>query len=240
MPPLASHSSARRARERRAVKTHLEPFGDTAFRVRLPGRVNAPALQGALRSHPRVVDAVVTEGHALVVFDPASPPDGLDDALARAMAGADPGDCLALRELPACKDVLAGVSGAPGRAHVIRVRYDGEDLSEVAHTVGATREDVIAMHAAALYVVRAVGFLPGFAYLRGLDPRLTVPRRKTPRPRVPPQSVAVAGPYTGVYPYASPGGWNLIGTAVDFMPFDVDAGALLALGDSVTFAPVSA
>jgi UPF0271 protein len=209
------------------VKTHLEPFGDAAFRVRLPGRVNAPALLGALRSLPRVVDAVVTEGHALVVFDPASPPDGLDDALARAMAGAD--------------------SGAPGhagsrvrayRAHVIRVRYDGEDLSEVAHAVGATREDVIAMHAAAVYVVRAVGFLPGFAYLRGLDPRLTVPRRETPRPRVSARSVAVAGPYTGVYPYASPGGWNLIGTAVDFMPFDVEAGAQLALGDSVTFAPV--
>jgi UPF0271 protein len=207
----------------------FEPFGDAAFRVRLTGGVNAPALLAALRSHPRVVDAVVTEGHALVVFDPASPPDGLDDVLARAIAVPDsrtPGH--AGNRVRACP------------AHVIRVRYDGEDLSEVAQAVGASREEVIAMHAAAVYVVRAVGFLPGFAYLRGLDPRLTVPRRPTPRARVSPRSVAVAGPYTGVYPYASPGGWNLIGTAVDFMPFDVDAGARLALGDSVTFAPVGA
>jgi len=77
--------------------------------------------------------------------------------------------------------------------------------------------------------------LPGFAYLRALDPRLVLPRRATPRPRVPALSVAIAGPYTGLYPFASPGGWHLLGTAVGFAPFDAHTGAAMSLGDRVRF-----
>ena len=88
------------------------------------------------------------------------------------------------------------------------------------------------------YVVAAIGFLPGFAYLRGLDARLVVPRRAAPRTRVEALSVAIAGPYAGVYPFESPGGWNLLGTAVGFSPFDARAGAVLALGDRVRFVEV--
>jgi KipI family sensor histidine kinase inhibitor len=77
--------------------------------------------------------------------------------------------------------------------------------------------------------------MPGFAYLRGLDPRLVIPRRATPRPRVPAGAVAIGGPYTGVYPLASPGGWHLLGTAIGAALFDVRSGATLALGDRVTF-----
>jgi UPF0271 protein len=112
-------------------------------------------------------------------------------------------------------------------------------LSDVARQIGASQEDVISLHTAAEYVVAMVGFLPGFAYLRGLDLRLVVPRRPTPRPRVSARSVAIGGPYTGVYPHASPGGWHVIGTAPDFISFDVRRGASLAVGDRVRFTPVA-
>src|SRR5579884_4481111 len=165
-------------------------FGDAALRAALPGPLDARALLDALRRLPGAIDAVVTEGHALVTFDPAAPPGDLEDALARAIAEAP------LR--PA----------APGRAHRVRVRYDGEDLDEVARRAGVSPRELVAIHAAGTYAVATVGFMPGFAYLRGVDPRIAVPRRPSPRARVPPLAVALAGPYTGVYPFASPGGWN--------------------------------
>jgi UPF0271 protein len=195
----------------------LEPFGDAAFRVRLPDdEGDRRALLAALRAHDRVVDAVVTERHALVTFDPAAAPEGLEAVFDAAIHGAAP-------------------SPAAVRDHVVRVRYDGEDIAAVAAAIGRTPPEVIALHAGRPYTVASIGFLPGFAYLQGLDPSLVVARRATPRPRVPARSVAIAGPYTGVYPFASPGGWNLLGTAVDFTPFDAEGGARLALGDRVTF-----
>jgi UPF0271 protein len=117
------------------------------------------------------------------------------------------------------------------------VRYDGPDLDGVARAAGMTRADVVRAHASRLYDVALMGFLPGFAYLRGLDPRLSMPRRGTPRARVAALSVGIAGPYTGIYPFASPGGWNLLGTVVGFEPFDAATGARLQLGDRVRFAP---
>ena len=97
---------------------------------------------------------------------------------------------------------------------------------------------MVALHAASTYVVATIGFLPGFAYLRGLDAHLVLPRRSSPRARVPALAVGIAGPYAGVYPFASPGGWHLLGTAVGFTPFDARRGATLALGDRVRFVPV--
>jgi UPF0271 protein len=120
---------------------------------------------------------------------------------------------------------------------VVRVRYDGADLLAIAHASGLTREEVVAAHCGRTYEVALVGFLPGFAYLRALAPQLVLPRRATPRPRVPALSVAIAGPYTGVYPFASPGGWHLLGVAVGFAPFDPRRGATMALGDRVRFVP---
>jgi UPF0271 protein len=157
----------------------------------------------------------VTERHALVAFDPGLPPLDVADAIARALSEPSP-------------------ATAPSE-HRIHVRYDGADLDEVAAMTRLSRAEVIAIHSQSAYVVAAVGFLPGFAYLRGTDGRLIVPRRERPRPRVEPLSVAIAGPYTGVYPFPSPGGWNLVGTAVGFAPFDPRSGATLALGDRVRF-----
>jgi UPF0271 protein len=200
------------------VSVVLEEFGDAACRARLPEGANGRAVLEALRALPGVRDAVVSERHALVVFDPAAPPEGVGAAIARALD--------------------AGPAATPTREHVIAVRYDGPDLGEAAALAGVSADELTAIHASAEYVVAAIGFLPGFAYLRGLDPRLVVPRRATPRPRVAPLSLGMAGPYTGVYPFASSGGWNLIGTAIGFTPFDArggHAGARLALGDRVRF-----
>jgi KipI family sensor histidine kinase inhibitor len=113
---------------------------------------------------------------------------------------------------------------------------DGPDLAEVADACGLSAAEVCERHAAAEYVVCFVGFLPGFPYLGLLDPALRVPRRRTPRPRVPAGSVAIAGEYTGVYPWASPGGWHLIGrTDVTLFDLDADPPARLAPGNRVRF-----
>jgi KipI family sensor histidine kinase inhibitor len=122
--------------------------------------------------------------------------------------------------------------------HVIPVRYDGQDIDEVAERLGMSRQDVAGRHAAREYRVLALGFLPGWAYLGPLDPSLALPRRSTPRTRVPAGSVAIMGAQTGVYPQVSPGGWHLIGTTKTVL---FDAGreppTLFRAGDRVQFVP---
>src|ERR1700679_1692155 len=182
----------------------LQPFGDTAWRARLPegrGGAGRRGLLEALRALPHVVDVVVTEQHALVVLAAGVALEGTREAVARAIEGAS------APERP-------GSAGSKAREHAVVVRYDGEDLAAVAAASALSPAEVVALHAAVTYEVAVVGFQPGFAYLRELDPRLVLPRRASPRPRVPALSVAIAGPYTGVYPFASPGGWHLLGTAV--------------------------
>ena len=94
----------------------------------------------------------------------------------------------------------------------VPVDYAGADLSEVAARTGLTPDEVIAAHQAPTYRVVLIGMAPGFYYLAGGDPRLQVPRRRTPRTDVPKGSVGLAGELTGIYPRLGPGGWQLIGT----------------------------
>lgn len=93
----------------------------------------------------------------------------------------------------------------------IPVKYDGEDLKYACTQTGFSEEELIELHTAPLYRVFMMGFLPGFAYLGGMDKRLAVPRRASPRLKVPVGSVGIAGEQTGIYPMESPGGWQLIG-----------------------------
>jgi KipI family sensor histidine kinase inhibitor len=95
--------------------------------------------------------------------------------------------------------------------HVIDVRYDGEDLDEVARLTGLDVAGVVAAHTGAPWRVAFCGFAPGFSYLVGGDPRLRVPRRDEARVRVPAGAVAIAGEFSSIYPRASPGGWQLLG-----------------------------
>jgi allophanate hydrolase subunit 1 len=114
--------------------------------------------------------------------------------------------------------------------------YDGDDLDDVARLWGTDRAGVAAIHAGTEFRVAFCGFAPGFAYLTGLAPRYHVPRRPSPRTRVPAGTVALAGPYSGIYPTASPGGWQCIGrTEAVLFDLEVDPPALLTPGAAVRF-----
>ena len=127
-------------------------------------------------------------------------------------------------------------SRAAGAAVVVEVRYDGPDLAEVARLAGLTEREVIERHTAAEYAVAFCGFSPGFGFLTGADPALHLPRRSTPRTRVPAGAVGLAGEFTGVYPRESPGGWQLIGhTDLPIWDTDRDPPALLRPGTPVRF-----
>ena len=126
---------------------------------------------------------------------------------------------------------------APEVGHLeLPVTYDGEDLTEVGRLTGLGERGVVEAHVGQEWTVAFCGFAPGFGYLVGTDDRLTVPRRATPRTRVPARSVALAGEFTGVYPRESPGGWQLIGhTTVQPWDLDRDPPALLVPGVRVRF-----
>ncbi|WP_175409492.1 5-oxoprolinase subunit PxpB [Streptomyces sp. TRM64462] len=174
------------------------------------------------------------------------------EVLRRRAAGALP----AVREVvPAARTVLldgvdepralaariAGWRPEPLHARVepvveVPVRYDGPDVAEVAAVWGVAPGEVGRVHAAGEYRVAFCGFAPGFGYLTGLPERYEVPRRATPRTAVPAGSVALAGPYTGVYPRSSPGGWQIVGTT-DAVLWDPgrEPAALLTPGARVRF-----
>lgn len=123
---------------------------------------------------------------------------------------------------------------------IVRVAYDGEDLAEVARQLNLSESDVVAIHAGRTYRVYAMGFTPGFPFMGFLDDRLHLPRRSVPRARVEPNSVAIAKGQTGVYPLPSPGGWHILGTALETL-YDPtrDRPFLLEPGANVRFVPSS-
>jgi len=179
---------------------------------------NAAAVRVARRllSEPGLVDVVPGHRTVLVTWD-GEPPEVIELAEA------------------ALRDDQAPPTGASVE---IPVRYDGPDLEEVAGLTALSPEEVAARHLRAEYVVGFLGFAPGFAYLLGGDERLGVERRAEPRERVPAGSVGLAGPYSGIYPRESPGGWQLIGSTTAVL-FDAtrDPPALLSPGDRVRFVP---
>jgi KipI family sensor histidine kinase inhibitor len=191
--------------------TAWQPLGDRAIRFARP-RVAPHAIVDAVRAWPGVVDVVVA-AHDIAAYFEREP-------------AIDPTWIASLDALP--------IHDTRGRDVELRCVYDGEDLAEVARACNLDVADVVARHAAATYTVETIGFAPGFAYLAGLDARLELPRRATPRPRVPAGSIGIAGPHTAVYPFDSPGGWHLIGRVID-APMFTAAGPRLAYGDRVRF-----
>lgn len=118
----------------------------------------------------------------------------------------------------------------------IPVFYDGEDLSYVADYHQISEAQVIELHTAPTYRVYMMGFLPGFAYMGGLDARIATPRRANPRTKVPAGSVGIAGNQTGIYPSESPGGWQLIGrTELELYTPNATEITLLKAGDLIKF-----
>ncbi|MFI8349726.1 5-oxoprolinase subunit PxpB [Streptomyces sp. NPDC085596] len=151
--------------------------------------------------------------------------DGVDDPVRRAAE-------LTAAEVPPAPPAASAPVELP-------VRYDGPDLAEVAARWGVSAREVAEIHADTEFTVAFCGFAPGFGYLTGLPEHRYVPRRATPRTAVPAGSVALAGPYTGVYPRSSPGGWQLIGrTEAVLWDTAREPAALLAPGTRVRFVPV--
>jgi KipI family sensor histidine kinase inhibitor len=166
---------------------------------------------------------------------PAEGRPGLRSVLVTPDPGADLAALVqALTALPA-----DSATAPPGRLVDIPVRYDGEDLPEVAGRLGLGVREVVARHSAPIYTVACLGFSRGFPYLEGLDPSLWLPRRDSPRARVPAGAVAIAADQAGIYPQAMPGGWHVLGRT-DAVLFDESAEppAMLAPGDQVRFVPL--
>ncbi len=115
----------------------------------------------------------------------------------------------------------------------------GEDLPFVAAHAGITPEEAVRIHSAFAYRIYMLGFLPGFTYLGGLHSRIHTPRLTTPRTRIPAGSVGIGGEQTGIYPIASPGGWQLIGRT-PLRPYDPrrETPILFEAGDYLKFLPV--
>ncbi|MGL4399666.1 MAG: 5-oxoprolinase subunit PxpB [Luteolibacter sp.] len=206
----------------------LKPLGDRAWLVEFPGLTGQPALARVMG----LVDALAGDRPTTVLDVVAS-----FDSLAVHFSGGDGLDVFHWIQSVIVVDRL------PQGAEIqIPVCYGGEygpDLEEVAERTGLPAEEVIALHAGTVYTVAAVGFSPGFPYLLGLPKRLWLPRRATPRLAVPAGSVAVAGGQAGIYPFTSPGGWQVLGrTAVSLFDASLPRPALLRAGDRVRFVAV--
>ena len=225
----------------RDTKLQVEALGDRALLILLgkgidPG-VNDQVhrLAALLRAErlPGVHDLVPAYATLTVHYDPAAWSGGQ----------VPPHEVLSSEILRLWKSARTEAFPAPRQVE-IPVCYGGEfgpDLAEVASLCALSEAEVIARHTAAEYRVYMIGFSPGFAYLGGLDATIAAPRRGTPRLKVPAGSVGIAGLQTGIYPLASPGGWQIIGQTPKhlFLPAQ-EPPCLLGPGDRLRFVSIDA
>jgi len=204
--------------------------GDSALVAEFPGRIDpdvnerATALAMHLRARWGAILRDVVVGYCTVTayFDPLRVDAPWLESEIR--AGAEQPS-----EAPQRRDAVVDVP----------VFYEADlapDLDDVAAFGGCSPDEVVALHTGRTYRVYMVGFVPGFAYLAEVDPRIAAPRRGTPRTAVPAGSVAIAGGQTGIYPAVTPGGWNIIGrTARKAYDPARPNPFLLQVGDQVRF-----
>lgn len=201
----------------RAVVLELEPPISLLSQQRIWG------LTARLRERPEVREAIPGMNNLTILL--AEPQAVALDAIERLQRWWEESESL----VPEARQV---------EIPVIYGGADGPDLAGVARHTGLTPQQVVEAHASAHYIVYFLGFLPGFSYLGGMPPQLATPRHGEPRLQVPAGSVGIAGEQTGIYPLASPGGWQLIGRTPSrlFMP-EQQPPTLLQPGDSVRFVP---
>lgn len=200
-------------------------FGD-AIDPELNRRVRRLQLAIQEVGLPEVVETVPTYRSLLVCYRPAQ---------------TSPAELMAKLEVLA-GDIQGGQLPEPTITE-IPTAYGGEygpDLDFVAEHNGLSPDEVIHLHVGRAYLIYMLGFIPGFAYLGGISPRIAAPRLATPRAKIPAGSVGIAGSQTGVYPAESPGGWRLIGrTPIELFDPHKEPPALLHAGNYVRFVPVS-
>ncbi|WP_448609008.1 5-oxoprolinase subunit B family protein [Geodermatophilus sp. URMC 60] len=195
------------------------PSGSTALLVELDDLDDVLGLYAALTAEPveGVVDVVPAARTVLLVTDPA------------------------VTTLAAAEQAVRRTTPRPGRRDggelvELPVVYDGSDLGDVAAHLGIPPDEVVRRHTGTEWTVAFCGFAPGFGYLTPDGEPWDIPRRDSPRTKVPPGSVALAGGFSGVYPRESPGGWQLVGrTDVAVFDVDRDPAALLRPGVRVRF-----
>lgn len=203
----------------------LRPSGTAAVLVECADLEEVLATYAAIRAAvdddrvTGVVDLVPAARTVLVVLDPhvTSP-----EQVGAALDGID------------VAEVAAGVSDDD--LLEVPVHYDGDDLADVAEILGCSPEEVVRRHTSGLWTVAFCGFAPGFGYLTADEGEWDLPRRESPRTKVPAGSVGLAAEFTGVYPRTSPGGWQLIGrTDLEVFDLDRDPPALLSPRRRVRF-----
>ncbi len=211
----------------------LLPVGEAALLVEFGREIDdqinerVQALAGLLvqRGYPWLVDLTPAFASLLVCYDPLKIEFCELCALVR-------------QELAA----IADTGAAERRVVEIPVCYEDEfapDMADMERLTGLSREEIIALHSGRDYKIYMLGFLPGFAYLGGLDDRIAAPRLDSPRVRIEPGSVGIGGAQTGVYPLASPGGWRLIGrTPLDLYDPRREEPVFYQAGDYIRFRPV--
>lgn len=207
--------------------------GDSGWLIELPERIDAAVNSRAIRiaraveqAGLPVTDIVVGYRSVMVYVDP----------LANGAAGVE-------RRLQEIAADPPGVETVRAASLEIPVCYDGPfgpDLADIAAFAQCSVDEVIERHLALEYRVFVVGFVPGFAYMASVDPKIAAPRRSSPRLKVPAGSVAIAAGQTGIYPADTPGGWSLIGRC-PIRPYDPDRAApfLFHPGDVVRFTRIS-
>lgn len=220
------------------LNLRILPMGDRALVVEygdspspeLSARITATARRLRASPLPGVLDLVPAYTTLTLHFDPV------------AIGGNAPFDTLA-EQLGAWLEAGAETAPAPARLVEIPLCYGGAfgaDLEDLARRHGLDPGDVVAIHSGTEYTVQMLGFVPGFAYLGGLDPRLFTARRDAPRPRVPAGTLGIGGEQTGIYPLDAPGGWHLLGrTPLRLFTPQREPPCLLNAGDRVRFRPIT-
>ncbi|MDQ6623813.1 MAG: 5-oxoprolinase subunit PxpB [Verrucomicrobiota bacterium] len=216
----------------------VDPLGDSALLLRFPKTVTIDKLlemerRLAVAKLPGVIELAPAYETLAVFYDPVAVTTDEDASAFEILS----------RKIVELLNVPGSAPSARRMKLVeIPVCYGGAfgpDLEELAKHARLSAEEVIRRHCGARYRVSCLGFTPGFPYLSGLPNELSMPRRASPRQQVPAGAVAIGGNQTGVYPIASPGGWNLIGrTPLALFSASNDPPALLQAGDEVRFRPI--
>lgn len=202
----------------RAVVLELEPPVNLASQQRIWG------LCEQLKDHPQIIEAIPGMNNLTLLL--RNPQEMALDAIEHLQRWWEESESSVPHARQVDIPVIYGGNAGP-------------DLPELARYCQMTEKQVVELHSSSRYVVYFIGFQPGFPYLGGLDQRLHMPRRAEPRVTVPAGSVGIGGSQTGIYPAASPGGWQLIGhtSAALFDPHQQPP-TLLRPGDSVRFVPL--